>query len=111
LNKTKSWIVFFVALISVGISKKTNRGSENDSISKKSLKFNLICFDIPASNCFICLVCNFHIVNAGSDSRIQTGRKHILDTKKIRDNSQMGYPLKKGRDEKNENIFVAKGFF
>jgi len=23
----------------------------------------------------------------------------------------MGYPLKKGRDEKNENIFVAKGFF
>ena len=65
MNKNKNWIVFFMALISEGIFKKTNRGSENDPISKKSLKFNLICFDIPASNCFICLVCNFHIVTAG----------------------------------------------
>ena len=31
-----------------------------------------------------------------SDSRIQTGRKIIKDTKKIRDSSKMGYPLKKG---------------
>jgi hypothetical protein len=30
------------------------------------------------------------------DSRIQTGRKIIKDTKKIRDSSKMGYPLKKG---------------
>ena len=71
-----------MALIPVGIFKKTNRGSETDSISEKSLKFNLICFDIPASNCFICLVCNFHIMSAGSDSRIQAGRKIIMDTKK-----------------------------
>jgi hypothetical protein len=41
-----------------GYLKKTNRGSENDSTSEKSLMFNLICFDVPASISFICIVCN-----------------------------------------------------
>jgi len=73
--------------IPVGVFKKTNRGSENDSISEKSLKFNLICFDIPAINCFICLVCNLSYRDRGIGYQNSTGQEDYYGYKKIRDSS------------------------
>jgi hypothetical protein len=65
--KGVKWFVSFVAHNNpyTGGDNQKRTVVRKITFSKKSLKFDLICFDIPASNCFICLVCNFHILTAG----------------------------------------------